>query len=104
MSLLLDVVAVKLIVRPDVQLAVVDDGVLPAGAARPLGELKLALETIAVGRRVDEGHRVVLVAEVEATISVQHRRRAAAGTLANGPPHEAAGLQLEAKREALAVV
>src|SRR5262249_56204739 len=75
-----------------------EDWVLPAGGLAA-GDGELALQAIALGRGLDKGDHGALVAEIEAAVGVDDRRRAGPWSSVFAPD-DLAGLQLDADGEA----
>jgi len=88
----------------DIEVAVNDNGVRPAGAAhaRAFGERKGTLEIVSARIGLDKCHDVILVAEVQVSICVKDGCRATTRLVLL--PHHLAGLHFDAGRLALVVV
>src|SRR5262245_21308618 len=89
-ALLLHIVAKQIVLIAQIELAAGDDRMRPAFPV-VYGQLELPIELIALGRSFDQGHRAILIAEVELPVGVGHGGRFLAGS-AIGSPHGFAGL------------
>ena len=100
----LDIIDHQNVCVADIEVAVDDNGMCPAGVAHTLafGERKGTLQIVSARIGLDKCHDVVLVAEVQVAVGVKHGSRATTRLVLL--PHYLSGLHFDAGRLALAVV